>query len=361
MKNLKELVAINSSESGDEIINYLKQKFSQNVQEIQIVKNKENENKSILVGINTPLKACYPIILAGHIDTVKPDREKYKTNPFTLTEIDGKCYGLGSIDMKSFTAIVLDNIGYLKNYPLPIILALTTDEETDLVCIENVIQKLKELEIKPTLSIIGEPTSMQIKTSANGCYEYSVEFFGKSCHSSVINQGINSICILAKLVTFIEDEQKKFSSLTSNPGIISGGDIVNRVPDYARLVFDVRSTSKDEVELFMSAVKEKIKQLELEYESTSKLTKLLEIPPLQNKNNKLITTLSRSLNLDIGKFSGGCEAGYFQGYCGDAILFGVGDLNLAHKPNEFVVKAEYQLYSNKLIEMFELLKNQKMA
>ena len=78
MKNLKELVAINSSESGDEIINYLKQKFSQNVQEIQIVKNKENNNKSILVGINTPLKSCYPIILAGHIDTVKPDREKYK-------------------------------------------------------------------------------------------------------------------------------------------------------------------------------------------------------------------------------------------------------------------------------------------
>ena len=42
MKNLKELVAINSSESGEEIINYFKKKLSQNVKEIQIVKNKQN-------------------------------------------------------------------------------------------------------------------------------------------------------------------------------------------------------------------------------------------------------------------------------------------------------------------------------
>ena len=356
MKNLKELVAINSSEDGKEIINYLVKRFSPNVKEVQVITNKTNNNQSILVGVNTPLTEVSPIVLAGHIDTVKPDLEKYQTNPFELTEIDGKCYGLGSIDMKSFTAVILDNLDYFKNYPLPIVIALTTDEETDLICIENVIEKMRELSIKPTLSIIGEPTSMQIKTSANGCYEYAVEFFGKSCHSSIISQGINSICIVAKLISFIEQEQKKFNSLTSNPGIISGGDIVNRVPDYAKLTFDIRSTSKDEVEMFLQAVEKKINQLEVEYNATSKLTKLLEIPPLQDKNNPEIYSLARNLNLETGTFSGGCEAGYFQSYCGDAILFGVGDLNLAHKPNEFVVKSEYQTYSQKLIEMFELLK-----
>ena len=361
MENLKELVAINSSENGEEIIEYLKQRFLEQAKEVQIVKNKENENKSILVGINTPLKDINPVVLAGHIDTVKPDKDKYKTNPFELTEIDGNCYGLGSIDMKSFTAVILDNIEYFKNHPLPIVLAPTTDEETDLLCIENVIEKMKELSIKPTFSIIGEPTSMQIKTSANGCYEYSIEFFGKSCHSSVVNLGINSICILAKIISFIETEQAKFENLTSNPGIICGGDIVNRVPDYAKLTFDIRSTSKDEVNSFLSAIQEKISELEKEYNATSKLTKLLEIPPLQDKQSPIICGLVKQLNLEIGKFSGGCEAGYLQTYSGDAILFGVGDLNLAHKPNEFVVKKEYKIYTQKLIEMFEILKKQKMA
>lgn len=356
MKNLKELVAINSSESGEEIIDYLEKRFRKIATQVMVVKNKENNNKSILVGINTPLFDVQPIVLAGHIDTVKPDKEKYNTNPFELTEIEGKCYGLGSIDMKSFTAVILDKIDYLKSYPLPIVVALTTDEETDLICIENVIEKMKELQIRPVLSIIGEPTSMQIKTSANGCYEFSVEFFGKSCHSSVISQGINAICIISKLITFIEANQKKYKSLTSNPGIISGGDIVNRVPDYAKLIFDIRSTSKDEVDSFLNEIQEKIKELENEYNATSRLTKLLEIPPLQDKNNPLIYSIANKLNLEIGKFSGGCEAGYFQSYSGDAILFGVGDLNLAHKPNEFVVKEEYYQYQNKLIELLELLK-----
>lgn len=60
-----------------------------------------------------------PIVLSGHIDTVSADYEKYKTNPLMLAEMDGKAYGLGSIDMKSFSAIILDNINFLKKISFP--------------------------------------------------------------------------------------------------------------------------------------------------------------------------------------------------------------------------------------------------
>lgn len=355
MKNLKNLVKINSYENKDEIINYLKDYLSDKVDEIKIINNKQNNDKSIIIGINTKLKDIKPIVLSGHIDTVNPDFEKYNTNPLDLVEIDGKCYGLGSIDMKSFTAIIMDNLDELKQINYPIILCLTTDEETKLLCIRNVLTELRALNIKPAFTIVGEPTNSQFNTTAKGCFEYVVEVFGKSCHSSKLNEGINAINIVAKLITFIEEKQKQYSDLSSNCGIISGGSIVNRVPDYAKLIFDVRTLQTD-VTVFINEVKGKINELINEYTGCNiTLKQTLEIMPLKKQNEEYITNLANKLDISIGDFSGGCEAGYYQNYSGDAIIFGVGDISLAHKPNEYVVIDEYQQYSKKLLNLLQIL------
>lgn len=225
--------------------------------------------------------------------------------------------------------------------------ALTSDEETQLFCIENVIKALKERNIRPRLTIIGEPTNCEIQTCANGCYEFKVEVFGKSCHSSRITEGINSINIISKLICFIEENQTKYKDLTSNCGIISGGEVVNKVPSFANLTFDVRSCDLKNVNLFLNDIQDKLSSLEKEYKGCKiALTKLLAIPPLQDLKNEFIYSAAKTLSIKIGQFSGGCEAGYYQAYSGDAFLFGVGNLSLAHKPNEYVVIEDYNSYSN---------------
>lgn len=42
------------------------------------------------------------LLLAGHTDTVPFDDGRWTRDPFTLTEHDGKLYGLGTADMKGF-------------------------------------------------------------------------------------------------------------------------------------------------------------------------------------------------------------------------------------------------------------------
>ena len=276
LEALKELISINSFENGDKIIDYLSKQFSQFSEEILVIKNKENDNKSIIIGLNTKLKNIEPIVLSGHIDTVAPDYEKYNTDPLALTIVDDKAYGLGSIDMKSFTACILDNVQSLKKLDCPIVVALTTDEETDLICIQNVIETLKKLNIKPKFTIVGEPTESNICNRANGCYEYLIEVFGKSCHSSIIKDGINAINIMAKMITEIEETQKDFDTLTSNCGVINGGDIVNRVPDYCSLRFDIRSSSTKQVEEFLDIINRKINQLSNEYGTIISIKKLVK-------------------------------------------------------------------------------------
>ncbi|MEM6849529.1 MAG: M20/M25/M40 family metallo-hydrolase, partial [Pseudomonadota bacterium] len=50
------------------------------------------------------------IVLSGHTDVVPVDGQDWSTDPFTLTERDGKLYGRGSADMKGFLAACLAKV-----------------------------------------------------------------------------------------------------------------------------------------------------------------------------------------------------------------------------------------------------------
>jgi acetylornithine deacetylase len=47
------------------------------------------------------------VILSGHTDVVPVDGQAWSTDPWTLTERDGKLFGRGACDMKGFDALAL--------------------------------------------------------------------------------------------------------------------------------------------------------------------------------------------------------------------------------------------------------------
>ena len=351
-KILRDLISIRSdNKDGEKILNYLQETLSGKVEEIRCVKGERN----ILIGINTKLNDIEPVVLSGHIDTVNADEENYITNPYELVIKDDKAYGLGIIDMKCFTSSVIEMIDEIKKLQYPIVLALTTDEETELKGIVNVVKTFENLNVKPKFSIIGEPTNMKINNISNGCFEYKVEVYGKSCHSSTPKKGINAICILARIITYIEELSAKYEDLVMNSNIISGGTIINRIPDYATMSFDIRTTNIDSYKEALELIKRETKSLENEYNTRIEITKQLEIPPLSCKNKELVNKIASYLNLEVESFSGGCEAGYYENYSGSAILFGVGDLNLAHKPNEYMNLNDYKIYNKTLLKLLDKL------
>ena len=143
-------------------------------------------------------------------------------------------------------------------------------------------------------------------------------------------------------------------------GKINGGERVNIVPKQATLSFDVRSKTKKETTLAIKMVKEKIKQLQFEYAGSKiKLKKVLAIPPLEKIESKFVSFVVEKYGIDTAEFIGGCEAGYLQGVGGRAILYGVGDLNLAHKPNEYMVVAEFNQYNQSLTNILKDFAQQK--
>lgn len=356
---LKDLVSIKSfnTKENKQIIEYLKNKLSPFASEIITLTNKTDGRQSLLVGINTKLKnVSDAIVLSGHIDTVVADEKLYTTNPFAPTIANGKMFGLGTIDMKSFFACILSNLEVLKSKNRPIVLAITGDEETTLEGITLVAKQMQQSNISPAISIIGEPTDMDICLSSKSCYEYQVEILGKGCHSSAPQNGINANYIAARIMLFIEKLNMKINNTSLSCNIINGGEKVNIISSFAKLSFDIRSPYAKFATKAVSKIRQFASRLQAKYKGCQiSITKTLEIPALEKRKSKTIDKLIRQFSLKEKEFRGGCEAGYLQQVAGDALVFGVGDLNLAHKPNEFVVIDQLQTYNKKLMQMIDLL------
>ena len=50
------------------------------------------------------------LLLSGHTDTVPYDDQRWLSDPFRLSEREQRLYGLGSSDMKSFFALVIEAV-----------------------------------------------------------------------------------------------------------------------------------------------------------------------------------------------------------------------------------------------------------
>ncbi len=354
---LKKLVSIKSFDlnKNDEIIEYLKGELEGDACEVLTIKNTVNERKSLLVGLNCGLKDCAGgVVLSGHVDTVFPADPKlnpFGIDPNTPEIVDGKLYGLGSIDMKSFWAVILHNIQKLKALSTPIVLAITGDEETSIQGVELIVEKLKTLGAIPKAVIVGEPTSSQICSESKGYYEYKVEIMGKSCHSSVPSDGINANYIMAKLMLKIEELCYKYPNTTCTCNVVSGGKSTNVVNDLATMEFDVRTSIKAYARYVMDEINAKIKALLEEYKGAKiSMSNSYAVPPLENKNAQFIGDICKKFGKHVVEFTGACEGGYFQELCDNVFIYGVGDLKLCHQPNEHAVVKEFMEYSATFVD-----------
>jgi len=146
-------------------------------------------------------------ILSGHTDVVPVDGQSWSTDPFRLTERNGRLYGRGATDMKGFDACCLAAVPDMVAAPLtrPIHLALSYDEEVGCIGVRGMIARLKRAEMKPAACFVGEPTEMGVVIGHKGKRSFRVTVHGKTCHSSLAPRGVNAVEYAARLIVKIRD------------------------------------------------------------------------------------------------------------------------------------------------------------
>ncbi|MEB0012835.1 acetylornithine deacetylase [Glaciimonas sp. Gout2] len=297
------------------------------------------------------------LILSGHTDVVPVEGQAWDTDPFKATIKDGLIYGRGSADMKSYiaTALALAPKFLAADMEAPLHFALSYDEEVGCIGVQGLIKDLQELGLKPAGCIVGEPTSMQPIIAHKGTNRFRCCITGREAHSSYTTMGVNAIEYAARIIVYIRQMADRFAQLetrdygftvpytTMQTGLIRGGLASNIVPKECAFDFEARTMPGVDAERLYQEVQDFAAKLLPEMQLIEPNAKiafewLASAPGLNTKEHDAIVQLAASLsrNHTTGAVSYGTEAGLFQRAGIPTVVCGPGNIEQAHRPNEFV-------------------------
>ncbi len=150
-------------------------------------------------------EAAGGVVLSGHTDVVPIDGQPWTSDPWTLTKRDGKYFGRGTADMKTFLALALAHVDEAKAASLkrPLILAFSYDEEIGCFGAPGLIADIAAIYPRPSAVIVGEPTSMKVLSGHKGVATLVVTVNGREAHSSQPHRGVSANAEALKLMQFV--------------------------------------------------------------------------------------------------------------------------------------------------------------
>jgi acetylornithine deacetylase len=299
------------------------------------------------------------ILLAGHTDVVPITDQIWNSNPFALTDGgDGRLFGRGTCDMKGFIAAAVAMAPSLAQRATrrPVHFAFTYDEEVGCLGATALAEVLAGREDRPSLAIIGEPTSMRVIEGHKGCCEYSTHFTGREGHGSLPHLGVNAVEYAVRYITrlmALAEELKSRAPVgcafnppfsTINVGALHGGVAHNVIPGTATVDWDMRpvqGSDFDHIKAVMAgyARDELLPRMRAVWPEADIVTETvgetigLDVMP-QNAARDLVMALTGENGADVVSF--GTEAGIFQSLGIASVVCGPGSIEQAHKPDEYI-------------------------
>lgn len=354
---LRRLVAFDtvSSQSNVELIDWAANRLSDLGARVFVQHGSEPGKANLLATLGPD--DLPGLMLSGHSDVVPVAGQAWTSDPFALTEREGRLYGRGSADMKGFIACCLESVPrFVAAKPrTPLHIALSYNEETDMTGIRQLTSHLAQAPVMPAACIIGEPTSMQVVIANKGAAIYRCRVRGFSVHSSLRDQGVSAVEVAAKIIVHLDALQRRldaaerhdgfeFPHTSVHTGTIRGGTAHNITALDCEFVFEIRAlpgvTASDlvaEVRHYCSdTLLPPMRAISPECDIT--IEEIVDAPGLDERGN---THLARALMplcncRQPGRVSFATEGGFLQAVGVPTVICGPGEIRVAHQPDEYV-------------------------
>ena len=338
---------------------------------------KDKPNVIAKVGRGRPV-----LILNGHMDVVPPgDESRWVYPPFSGKVVEGKIYGRGATDMKGGLAVIMTVFAELapiieKQGSGTLIFSATADEES--LGHTGVEALVKDGILVGDAAIIAEPTgSSRYCIGERGVIWVKLIARGKSAHASIPILGENAIMKLVKAIIKIEelvnefnkgvkvpselieiiknsaevymetakslglnlslnDFENVFNTMNFTPAVIRGGSKINVVPDYVELELDLRvppgASTKQEIDYLKNKLSD-IVDIEIMDLSEPNYTSLNEpiVKLVHEGIEKVLGTTPKPIIV-----AGTTDAKHLRPRGIPTVVYGPGELSLAHVYNEYV-------------------------
>lgn len=290
------------------------------------------------------------LVLAGHSDTVPYDADRWQSDPFQLSERDGKLYGLGATDMKGFFPVIMEAVKPYRDKPFkhPLIVLATADEESSMSGARALAQE-GITGFKPRYAVIGEPTGLVPIRAHKGIMMESIRVRGKSGHSSNPALGNNALetmnHVMNELLQLRGELQLKYrdpgfavQTPTLNLGCIHGGDGANRICAECELHFDLRLLPGMDNDELRQAIQQRLTPIAETSGTDIVLSSLFEgVDPFgEHPHAELVKICEELTGNTADTVAFATEAPFMQQLGMQTLILGPGSINQAHQPDEFI-------------------------
>jgi len=297
------------------------------------------------------------LLLCGHTDTVPPN-EKSPVDLFAAVEKQGRLYGRGTADMKGALAAMAGALVHLKTSGTltcgKVTLAAIIDEETQTLGSEHLVKS----GFRADAAIVGEPTNNLIDIGHKGLEWLVVEFEGKAAHGGTPESGINAISAAAHFVQLVEIElipefQKRRDPVLGLPavniGTIQGGDQPSTVAAHCQIKLDRRWVNTETIEQVFENLEILLKKIRSArpglktkvFRVPDSMATMLHGPVTIEPEHPVVQAAQNALrehNLpaeSLGVFPAWTDAALISREAKiPSIIWGPGELNYAHSPEE---------------------------
>lgn len=305
--------------------------------------------------------ACGPgpvLTFCSHIDVV-PAGERALWNgvdPFGAEVRAGRMHGRGTADAKGPVAAALEAVALLRALEVPLAgtleLALVADEEA--MGFLGTGYLVGRGVLKPDLAIVGEPTSLRVVRAQRGAAWLRLTTRGRAAHGSEPSRGVNAIEHMAALIAELPASlpartHPLLGAPTLNVGTISGGEKVNIIPASCSIEIDRRTLPGEtlaevvaSLEAAVERARERVPGLQAAVET------LAACDPFEVPEDAPLVEVARACAAEAGVepevigFRGASDARFLAEAGAQTIVWGPGDISLAHTARESIDLAELE-------------------
>jgi acetylornithine deacetylase len=350
-ETLKDLVAIDSvsQRSNAEIVSYLAARCEAaglNVTRYPYIDDAGVEKINLVAQTSVgDSKHSVELALVGHTDTV-PYHPAW-IEALRLTEKDGKLLGRGACDTKAYIAAALTAVEGLDLSEMIKSLALVFTADEEIGCLGAKRLALARA-FTARYAIVGEPTSLQPMRAGKGYCLAEVIVRGREAHSAYPQIGASAIFCAARLIGRIEkisDELKQDQRAgfdppysTMNVGLIKGGTAKNIIPGECSFTLEWRTIPGQDSNYALNLVRAAAADLlEQNPDFVCEIDAARADESFETSSDSaLVQFLAETSGKAPGTVAFGTEAPSLIDLGAEAVVFGPGDIRVAHRTGEFV-------------------------
>lgn len=282
-------------------------------------------------------------VVLGHIDVVKA-----KDEMFVPVIRDGKMYGRGTLDMKSFAVVAMHTMAYVLEHNLPIKFAviLSTDEETSGGGMESFLEEHPHFKAQVVLdNDVGGDIGKIINKCKNPVHVI-LNAKGKQAHGSTPWEGLDANEMLMRTITNLRHFYPYFDVNTGAPAnkwldtmhvaMMSGGEVSNIIAGHASAHLDFRLTETSTLEGLMENLTKCLAEgVSYQIESSS-------VPVVMSEKNPFIVSYKKLAEKTLGRTLdfeqiGGATDSRLLALRGATVIMHSGDGEGMHGDGEYVV------------------------